>query len=172
MVRIKLNSSISLSTLKCVENQLLMFSGAHRMLMISNIRVEDTEEVYGRRMNKTRQVQYLYCILYGWNEKGEFVGTYDHEVTERYLETYDFLHMRKNYLEFKKQWTAMHAKCTALNNPLQTLENPVQELDDDIKLEIARCIQQDKPLLAVKIYKGATGKSLEEAKEYVQSLTI
>jgi len=171
-MKIKLNKFIELSSIKNVENQLLMFSRDHHMLLITGVKVTQGTETYGRKDNKTRNVHYLECTIYGWNAKGDFIGVYDGDTALRYLENYDLLEMRKNYLEFKKQWTAMHAKCTAVNNPLQTLENPVQELDEDVKLEIARCIQRDKPLLAMKLYKGATGKTLEEAKEYVKSLTI
>ena len=171
-MKIKLNKFIELSSIKNVENQLLMFSRDHHMLLITGVMVTQGTETYGRKDNKTRNVHYLECTIYGWNAKGDFIGVYDGDTALRYLENYDLLEMRKNYLEFKKQWTAMHAKCTAVNNPLQTLENPVQELDEDVKLEIARCIQRDKPLLAMKLYKGATGKTLEEAKEYVKSLTI
>ena len=171
MTKIKLNKYIDVSSIKNVQNQLLLFSRDHHMLLITGVKVTQGTETYGRKNNKTRDVEYLQCTMYGWNAKGDFVGVYDEDTTKRYLE-YDLLEMRKNYLEFKKQWNAMHAKCTALNNPLQTLENPVQELDEDVKLEIARCIQRDKPLLAMKLYKGATGKTLEEAKEYVKSLTI
>ena len=171
MVKFKLTKYIELASLKAVENQLLIFSGDHHMLLITGVKVTKGTETYGRKNNKTRDVEYLQCTMYGWNGKGEFVGTYDSETVKRYLE-YDLLHLRKNYIEFKKQWTAMHAKCTAVNNPLQTLENPVQELDHDVQEEIVRCIQEDKPLLAVKLYKVATVKTLEESKEYIKSLTF
>ena len=174
MAKIKLTRYIDLASLRSVENKPLMFSGVNRLLMITGIKIVEVTETYGRK-NKTRNVQYLICTIYGWNDKGEFVGTYDDEVTERYLEAYDVLQLRKNYISFKKQWDAMHAKFTALNNPLQTLENAVNgvedELSEEVALEIARCIREDRKLLAMKLYKTATGKSLEETKEYIKQLS-
>jgi ribosomal protein L7/L12 len=169
-VKIKLNKYIDVSSIKNVENQLLMFSRDHHMLLITGVKVTQGTETYGRKDNKTRDVQYLECTIYGWNGKGDFIGVYDENTAERYLENYDLLEMRKNYLEFKKQWSAMHAKCTAVNNPLQTLVNAT--LSPDVEKEINRCIQEDKPLLAVKLYKVETGCTLNEAKEYIKSLTF
>ncbi len=175
-LRIELTKYMDLPSIKSVENKLLLFAGAHMMLLITGVRVENTTITYGRKMNKTRKVRFLYFIMYGWNKNGDFVGVYDHDTAERYLE-YDLLHLRKNYLEFEKQWTAMHKKQTAVNNPLQTLETITSEissledeLDEEVKLEIAQCLKEDKPLMAIKLYKVATGKSLEESKEYIKSL--
>lgn len=169
MAKIKLNNYIDLGSVRSVENKLLLHSQDHHMLLITNVKQVTETETYGRKNNKTREVKYIECVMYGWNRKGEFVGTYEDYTAQRFLE-YDLYQLRKNYLEFQLQWKAMHEKLTALNNPLQTLANIT--LSPDVKKEIDRCISEDKPLLAMKLYKVETQCTLEEAKEYIKSLTF
>jgi hypothetical protein len=116
MVKIKLNSLIDLSALKFVENKLIMFSGAHRLLLITDVKVVTEQETYGRKKNKTRQVKYVLCNVHGWNNQGEFTGTYDQYLASQYLQ-YDLLHLRKNYIEFQKQWEALHALHEKITEP-------------------------------------------------------
>ena len=69
--------------------------------------------------------KYLQCIIYGWNGDGEFVGTFDEDVSRRYLENYNLMNMRKTYLEFEKQYLAMSAKEEQLNTPDFVKAEPV-----------------------------------------------
>lgn len=115
--RIKLNRYIDLSAVRAVENKLLLFNGDHHMLMITDVKTTTGDETYGRKNNKTRQVEYLQCQIYGYNSSGEFVGTHDKSTVERYLE-YNLFHLRKNYLEFKKQWEAMTALEEKINKEI------------------------------------------------------
>jgi hypothetical protein len=116
-VKIKVNPLIDISAVRNVENKLLMFSQANRMILITGVKVTTETETYGRKKNKTRQVKYLQCIIYGWNGDGEFVGTFDEDVSRRYLENYNLMNMRKTYMEFEKQYLAMSAKEEQLNTP-------------------------------------------------------
>ena len=125
-VKIKIpNSLIDISAVRNVENKLLMFSQANRMILITGVQVITETETYGRKKNKTRQVKYLQCIIYGWNGDGEFVGTFDEDVSRRYLENYNLMNMRKNYLEFEKQYLAMSAKEEQINTPDFVKAEPV-----------------------------------------------
>ena len=124
-VKIKTNSLIDISAVRNVQNKLLLFSGANHMILITDVKVTTETETYGRKQNKTRQVEYLYCTIYGWNNKGEFVGTYDQDVSRRYLENYRLMEMRKNYLDFEKQYLAMSAKEEQINTPDFVKAEPV-----------------------------------------------
>ena len=168
MAKIKLQSYHDLSKIQSVENKIIMADS--QLFIISSVQVTEEEETYGRKNNKIRKVQYLNLNMHGYNPDGEFIGVFDEQFITHLLLMYDVLKMLKKYRNFKKAQNAMEAKVTALNNPLQTLTEIT--MSPDVKEEIDRLIKEDRPLLAMKLYKVETGCTLEEAKEYIKSLTF
>ena len=106
MVKLKLNGYIQMNVVRAMEDKILLFNGSHSMILINDVQVTEEEETYGRKGNKTRQVQYLQCKVYGYNPSGKFLGVHDEETARRYLE-YDLFNLRKNYLDLKEQWQVM-----------------------------------------------------------------
>lgn len=104
-----------MSAVRAMENKLLLFSGSHQMFLIADVSVTEEEETYGRKLNKTRQVEYLHCQIYGYNSDGQFLGTHDEDGSRRFLE-YDLFPLRKNYLDLHKQWQVMGTLEKTLNS--------------------------------------------------------
>ena len=112
-VKIKLNRYISMSQVNSMENKILLFAGSHHMFLIAEVETTVEEETYGRK-NKTRQVEYLHCNIYGYNHNGDFLGTHNEETVKRYLE-YDLYQLRRNYTDLQKQWQVLGALEKKLN---------------------------------------------------------
>lgn len=157
-MKIKINKHIDLTAIKAVENKMLMSYDHNHLILINNVRTGTEEEATKR--GKKIEVEYLYCDMYGWNSKGEFVGTSDTSDGKDFLEQFDILQLRKNYIEFERQWTMMHEKQERLVKPTQSSYSKCME----------SCISEVKQgnlLMATRIYKDTMGITLKEAKDYI-----
>ena len=100
-----------------VENKLLMYSQSNRMIMFTDVSFTKETETYGRKKNKSREVEFLQCKMHGWNQDGEFTGTYSAEQVLFVLNHYHLMHMLKTMIEFEKQYLAMKALHDELTTP-------------------------------------------------------
>lgn len=116
IVKIKVENYHHLDKLRAVKNQPIMFDRA-KVIMFTDVKVVTEQETYGRKNNKVHDVKYLYCQCYGYNNDGEFLGTYDEEFIRRILLMYDLLKMRRIYLDFLKQLESIQALEAKLNEP-------------------------------------------------------
>lgn len=160
--RLMMSNYNDLDTLKSLENKLLLPSDKNMLLMLTNVSYETVEEKYGRKENKTRQVTYLYCDLRGYNRKGSFVGLYDADIIAQYLEMYEFHRWRTNYIGFAKQWDLMHAE--------QEKAVKRTKYGSEWMSDVITAIEEEKMLMATKIYMEVTGKGLKESKDAVFAL--
>jgi hypothetical protein len=123
-VKIKLSKGDDISTLRSVENKLLM-TAQGVIVMFTGVHITEEEERYGRKNNKTRQVRYLNCTLHGYNSKGELLGTHDTFQTEYIVRRYDLFAIRRKYLDHIKALEAMQVLEEQYNEPDFVKAEPV-----------------------------------------------
>ena len=104
------------SDLRAVQNKLLMYSQSNRIIMFTDVSFPVETETYGRK-KKTREVQYLQCKMHGWNQDGEFCGTYTERQVTFVLNTYRLLVMLKTMMEFERQYQGMKALHDEVTTP-------------------------------------------------------
>ena len=115
MAKVKLEEYHDLSSLRSVEDKIIMFK--ETPVLFTNLRITQEEERYGRKKNKVREVKYINADVYGYNRNGEFLGIFDSDFVKHLLLMYDLLKMRKNYLEFIKGLELIQNKEAELNEP-------------------------------------------------------
>lgn len=116
-VKIKTYSESNLHALYNLNNKLVMDNTANGMIIFKDVKITTEEETYGRRKNKTRQVQYIECEVLGYNRNGKFIGAFDESTVKHILSFYDLYNMRRLYLDHIEALEAMQAKEAELNEP-------------------------------------------------------
>lgn len=156
IVKIKTNG-YDTSALRAVNNKLIMHKS--HLFLFTDVKVTTEEETYGRKKNKTRNVEMVQCQLHGWNKDGEFMGVFEESYIKTLVSQFDILALRKNYIEFQKKFEAMTA-----------LEKKYNELP--LMDQVEALLREGKKLHALKLYKEETGKGLKEAKVDIDKLWV
>ena len=156
MVRFKLNSKLPIDTLQKLGNKLLLFQSS--IIMFSDVQIELEKEKYGIRKKKTRNVSYLKCKLYVYNAVTADVEEINNEhYIKTILSLFDISEMRCDYLTHIKELKVMQSLEEKYNEP-----SYMEKVDAYLK--------EGKTLAAVKVFKDATGKSLQESKEHILNI--
>lgn len=156
MTRLKLNSKLPVDKLKKVENKLLLFQS--NIIMFTDVRIVVEKVRYGLRKNKFKNVSYLACRLHVYDSIDQTPVVSDSDVyVKSILTLFDVYQMRRDYQSLMKEV-----------NTMQELENQYNE--PSYMDKVYAHIKQGKKLAALKEYKDATGKSLKESKDYIDSL--
>lgn len=95
------------STLRALEGKPIMFYGQGMVIFFTDLKIEVIPETSGLFYKTTHNVTYLTGgKFYGYNNDGDFVGTYDDEQINHFLR-YDLMALRRRYLDFEKAHKAL-----------------------------------------------------------------
>lgn len=94
----------SASVLRSLEGKMLMFYGEGKLIFFTDLKIEVISETTGRGWFKTtRNVTYLTGgRFFGYNEDGDFLGTYDDDNIRFIVHNYDLMKLRQKYLVLEK----------------------------------------------------------------------
>jgi hypothetical protein len=94
----------SASVLRALEGKIIMFYGEGKLLFFTDLKIEVISETSGKGWFKTtRNVTYLTDgKFFGYNEDGDFLGTYDEDNIRFIVHHYDLMKLRHSYLVLEK----------------------------------------------------------------------
>jgi hypothetical protein len=124
------------------------------------------EAVFAIDQNHSDRIYVTELKVLGWFSDTKYITSYSEEFCVEFLK-YNLYEMRKTWLDMKEQLEGFNFK----------LEPIVQKTDAE-RIEEGRlwmdvmeeCLRNGNSLMALKIYKENTGKSLQECKAYIMSI--
>lgn len=119
MAKIELRYRNDYQHIKNVENKLIVHNG--EILLFTDVKFVCEKKTYGRKMNKTKDVEYVECTVYAYNHIGEFVGVCSDDYLKFFIWNWELSHKipnaRNDYKKLETMMVNMKNKLDEVTTP-------------------------------------------------------